>query len=330
MSADFLDLARLGGRKARQVTTHSHDRPHPKFPDRNHRDWVHIEPGSTYAFPEVRGPGALTCLWTTLAPGSATNLREAVSQNLVWKFLRYRNLRCLRDTWLKIRFDGEREPRVAAPLGDFFGTGFGQYRHFQSALAGMTSGGYYAYFPMPFRESCRVEVENTRKDQAVTFYGAATFTSLPGPRDDLAYFHASYRREAQTRPGAPYPILETRGPGRFLGCAVNMEAKRKRDWFLFMEGNLDIHLDGEPEPSIEYTGTEDYFMGGWYFNKGTFSAPYHGLTQKSWRRFRISAYRFHVPDPIEFASSIRVLLHHGEFDEVAADYSSVAYWYAKP
>lgn len=337
MGGDFLDMERLRGTRARQVTTHSHDRPHPKSPDKMHRDWVPIAPRSTYRFPEIQGPGAVTCLWLTVVPGSWTSARKILHGNLLWTALRYRSLRCLQEMWLKVYFDGESAPRVAAPLGDFFGVGFGQYRHFQSDLVGMTSGGYYAYFPMPFARSCRVEVENTSPADPVTFYGAVTHVALERMEEDAGYFHASYRREPETRPGAPYPILETSGRGRYLGCTVSMEGKKKwshfpRFWhgFLFLEGNLNIHVDGEVEPSIEYTGTEDYFMGGWYFNKGTFSAPYHGLTLKSWRRFRISAYRFHVPDPIEFRTGIRVLLHHGEFDEIPADYSSVAYWYARP
>ena len=37
---------------------------------------------------------------------------------------------------------------------------------------------------------------------------------------------------------------------------------------------------------------------------------------------------FH-PEGIPFQKSIRITVHHGEFDEVPANFSSVAYWYQK-
>ena len=74
-----------------------------------------------------------------------------------------------------------------------------------------------------------------------------------------------------------------------------------------------------------------------------FCAPYHGLTVKTLSRFgfvgttllarrrpqRLSQYRFH-PEGIQFRKSLRITVHHGEFDEVAANFSSVAYWYQRP
>jgi hypothetical protein len=41
---------------------------------------------------------------------------------------------------------------------------------------------------------------------------------------------------------------------------------------------------------------------------------------------RLSKYRFH-PEGIPFKRSIHITVHHGEFDEVESNFSSVAYWY---
>ena len=41
---------------------------------------------------------------------------------------------------------------------------------------------------------------------------------------------------------------------------------------------------------------------------------------------RLSQYRFH-PEGIPFQKSIHLTVCHGEFDEVPANFSSVAYWY---
>jgi hypothetical protein len=41
----------------------------------------------------------------------------------------------------------------------------------------------------------------------------------------------------------------------------------------------------------------------------------------------ISAYRFHIPDPVRFQRSIRVTIEHGHANRRCDDYSSTAYWY---
>ncbi|MCL6444512.1 MAG: DUF2961 domain-containing protein, partial [Alicyclobacillus sp.] len=95
----------------------------------------------------------------------------------------------------------------------------------------------------------------------------------------------------------------------------------------FLEGDEFVWVDGKKQPSWNGTGTEDYFISGWYFNRGTFSAPYHALTIKDEARRRISVYRFQIPDAIPFRKSIRVAIEHGHANESRCDYSSVAYWY---
>jgi hypothetical protein len=82
----------------------------------------------------------------------------------------------------------------------------------------------------------------------------------------------------------------------------------------YLDGDLD---DGGDFPTICGTGTEDYFGGAWNFDvpgQGytAYSTPYLGLHQiirpdglyESQQRFGM--YRWHVPDPIRFASALRV------------------------
>lgn len=63
-----------------------------------------------------------------------------------------------------------------APLGDFFGVGFGEYKHYVSNYLMMTAGGYVCQFHMPFYHKARVEIVN--KNEALwvpAFYGAVTY-----------------------------------------------------------------------------------------------------------------------------------------------------------
>jgi hypothetical protein len=101
---------------------------------------------------------------------------------------------------------------------------------------------------------------------------------------------------------------------------------RRGLWFL--EGDERVFVDGESVPSIIGTGTEDYFSSGWYFDTGPYSSLYHGLTIKDSLTGRISAYRWHVADPIPFTRDIRFTIEHGGTNDAPrTDYSSVAFWY---
>ena len=95
----------------------------------------------------------------------------------------------------------------------------------------------------------------------------------------------------------------------------------------FLEGDEMIYIDGEDKPSINGTGTEDYFSSGWYFDRGVYSAPFHGVVIKDEHLSRISAYRWHIEDAMPFHKSIKVTIEHGTNNNVEADYSSVANYY---
>ena len=219
----------------------------------------------------------------------------------------------------------------------------------------MTAGGYVCQFHMPFRHSARVDIVNKNENLWVpAFYGAVTYLAYrdESPLENQAYFHAQYRQEHPTHKGEPYLILDTSATatadaaGHYVGVVLSTEAVNRRAGFAYLEGNTKMWIDGEAEQSLEYTGLEDYYQSAWYYVKTSqrsrteFSAPYHGLTVKSFNRLgllgatmlagtkatRTSQYRFH-PEGIPFQHSIRVACHHGEFDEIEGIYSSVAYWY---
>src|SRR6266496_2752720 len=94
-----------------------------------------------------------------------------------------------------------------------------------------------------------------------------------------------------------------------------------------LEGWESITVDDDRSSVVAGTGTEDYFSGGFYFKDVPFSTPTHGCTKRSFFTGRVSAYRFHVDDPIYFSKSIEIAFDHGLKNSMAADYSGVAYWY---
>jgi hypothetical protein len=279
-----------------------------------------LEPGETHTLAELSGAGLITRLWlTTFLPGKAHVLQDLT-------------LRCF--------WDGEREPSVECPLGDFFGAAFGRYTAYVSAPLSLTSGGFTCAFPMPYAAGARLEIRNEGRSVVDPLFFNVTYYELDEPPPSALRFHAQWRRENPTRPGQPYTILEAEGVGQYVGCHVFMQ---NREWWLrpplseiifprgvgigMLEGYERIWIDGEETPSVTGTGAEDFFNAGWYFRGGTFSTPTYGCTVRNYLTARIAAYRFDLNAPTPFRQSLRLTLDHGFQNQVLTDYSSVAYWY---
>ena len=275
----------------------SHDRGH------GNRDFFSAEPGETVTLAELGGSGVINRQWFTLRSRDSLLLRKAI----------------LRYSW-----DNERHPSVETPFGDFFGCGFAEYRHHTAQLQGMTSGGFHNYWPMPYGNGAKLELVNLSDHPISHIYFNIQYQEtkeVPATR-----FHAQWRRENPTKLDENYLILDAQGKGHYVGCLLNMQSYVKGS-LVFLEGDEMIYIDGEPEPSIYGTGTEDYFQGAWYFLDGEFAAPYHGLTLFDRENAKVSAYRHHVLDPISFDESIRVTIEHCHGNILQEDYSSLAYWY---
>ncbi len=263
-------------------------------------DALRIEPGSTAQLGEVAGPGCVRHIWMTL-----TTL-PADPHELVANVFR-------------VFWDGEASPSVEVPVGDFFGLGFGRRRPFVSLplQAGPEDGkAMSCWFPMPFAEGARFEVENQGQGVTILFYYIDYEAHPPDSADpELARFHAWWNRVPETfglaerrgytredyrldrrRPvgaglgfGAPwsepnldaahnYVLLDVHGDGQYVGCVLNVDVfeRQVNDWY--GEGDDMIFVDGEAwPPRLHGTGTEDYFDTAFCPTR-TFWAPYHGIS----------------------------------------------------
>jgi hypothetical protein len=265
------------------------------------RDRYELAPGDSVVLLEVEGPGVVRQLWITVASPDPHYLRR-ISLRMYW--------------------EGEDNPSVDVPLGDFFGNGFAK-THYTALPMGVSSGGFYSYLPMPFRRRARILAMNGTGQVVDAFYFNANVELGADLLRPLATFHAAWNRDARTTSLRPHTILEAEGSGHLVGVSLNAEGYEAG--YGFLEGDEIFTVDGEFRG--QGTGTEDYFNGGWYFQEGPFTAPYHGVVLMDPERGRIAAYRWHLPDPVRFEDSIRVELEHGHGNESVADYATVAYWY---
>lgn len=275
-----------------------------------------IAPGATLTLADLHGPGRIVHFWCTIADGEPYYSRLLT---------------------LKIYWDGETNPSVECPIGDFFGIGHGMDVPYTSLPVRVASDGRgrNCYWPMPFRKSARLVVTNDGRERCDAFYYYVDWQKLHSLPANTGYFHAMYRQEFPCVMGRNYMIADIVGRGQYVGTVLSVYMTSP-GWF--GEGNDFFFIDGEKEPGLRGTGTEDYFCDGWGFRPQ--AGPFYGAPL--WEGFdtgdRGSAYRWHIPDPVAFRKSLRVEIEH-KGSQVFPDgtstgfierddlFSSVAFWY---
>ncbi|MFH1569672.1 MAG: glycoside hydrolase family 172 protein, partial [Gemmatimonadota bacterium] len=244
---------------------------------------------------------------------------------------------------LRIYWDGQEQPSVECPVGDFFACGWGKYAPVVSLPVCVNPGSAFnCYWEMPFRKHCRITMTNIAVE-AMTLYYQVNYTLTEVPAD-AAYFHAQFRRTNPLPYKEVYTILDgVRGQGQYVGTYMAWGVNNTGWWG---EGEIKFYLDGDREfPTICGTGTEDYFCGSYNFeNREThqyqeFTTPYAGLPQvirpdglyQSQTRFGL--YRWHIADPVRFQKDLKVTIQAlgwrsgGRYLPLQDDIASVAYWY---
>jgi len=259
------------------------------------RDFVVIKKGETFELPVIKGPAIISHIWMTLA-----------CEDLIYP----------RKVIIRAYWDGEENPSIECPYGDFFGVGHGQVSNFVSGpLAMITTdpptwnrAGMNCFLKMPFNESARFEIVNECDRDIWAFFYQISYENYDEPfPEDVLRFHASWKRTLCTgwgefEMGTPYPafrlnsvqevvfntpnldgkenyvILDCEGEGHFVGCNLSVHNITNKTYTWFGEGDEMIFIDGEEfPPSIHGTGTEDYFCCA-FFLPGKFSAPNFGIS----------------------------------------------------
>ena len=280
--------------------------------------FVIIKPGETFTLADISGQGSIQHIWMTPTGN--------------WRF-----------SILRMYWDGETSPSVEVPVGDFFAMGWGKYAPVQSLAICVNPGSAFnSYWPMPFRRGAKITMENMDARPMRIYYQVDfTRTQLPA---DTAYFHAQFRRVNPLPYKDVYTIIDkVKGKGQYVGTYMAWGVKSNGWWG---EGEIKFFMDGDKEfPTINGTGTEDYFCGSYNFENQErkqyepFTSPYSGLIQvlkpdglyQSQQRFGL--YRWHIPDPVRFESDLRVTIHalgwrnDRRYLPLTDDISSVAYWY---
>jgi hypothetical protein len=277
-----------------------------------------IKPKQTFVLADIDGQGAIQHIWMTPTG--------------TWRY-----------SILRMYWDGEKDPSIEVPVGDFFTMGWGVYAKVQSLAVCVNPGSAFnSYWPMPFRKHAKITMENLDDRDMVVYY-QIDYTQTEVPKD-AAYFHAQFRRVNPLPYKDVYTILDgVKGKGQYVGTYLAYGVHNDGWWG---EGEIKFYLDGDKDfPTINGTGTEDYFCGSYNFENQEkkqyeeFTSPYSGLIQvikpdglyKSQQRFGL--YRWHIVDPIRFDNDLKVTMQDlgwrsgGRYLPLQDDMSSVAFWY---
>jgi hypothetical protein len=279
---------------------------------------VVIGPGARVTLADISGPGVVRHIWLTTAPQ--------------W----------WRRMVLRAHWDDDPQPAVLVPLGDFFGQGFAEYAPLSSQFVTVAPhGGLNCYWPMPFRRRATLSLENLSADAAVVYYQVDyTLEDVPAA---AGYLHAEWRRSWPVGEREVHAIVDgVRGRGHYAGTYLAAGVTYPGWWG---EGEVKFYLDDDDQfPTICGTGTEDYFGGAYNWDVPgagytTYCSPFLGMHQvirpdglyRGQPRFGL--YRWHGPDPVHFATSLRVTVQDlgwrrdGRYLPRRDDLASTAFWY---
>lgn len=283
--------------------------------------FVIIPPDSTFTMGEITESGIIQHIWMT----PVGDYRKSI---------------------FRIYWDGEENPSVEVPVGDFFLSGWGLNKEPQVNSLAMSvnpKNGFNSYWPMPFRENCKITMENQGdRDLRVYYQIDYALTKIPA---GAAYFHAQFRQVESLPFKEVYTIVDgISGKGQYVGTYLAHGARSPGWWG---EGEIKFYIDGDTDfPTINGTGEEDYFCGSYGYEMRmengeetytAFSTAYAGFhhvrdpEDTTMRKF--GQYRWHITDPIRFDNDLRITIQslgwkeNGAYLPLEDKLASVAYWY---
>jgi hypothetical protein len=233
----------------------------------------------------------------------------------------------LRELSLKITWDGDKEPAVWTPLGDFFGSAPGANKYSSLPLGLTADGTWYCYWYMPFKKSALLELTNDGKTKLDVNF-EITYAPLTKPIETLGRFHAKWHRDAfppaEPERAIDWTMLKTEGTGRFCGVMLHVW-NPCGDWW--GEGDEKFFVDGEKFPSTFGTGSEDYFGYAWSSGRIFFQALHNQPNNENNNKGHLSVNRWQIADNVPFQKSYEGVIEKYFTNKRPTLFSCITYWY---
>jgi hypothetical protein len=244
----------------------------------------------------------------TLSPGETIHLAKRAGP--AW--LRGIRLYLPRSAYAAVRlslvFDAA--TAVDVPLADFFATSSDAPAPARGVLAGEDAAGWlYAWIPMPFREDADVSLTADPSLTApVTVDSALSFDNAPIAGDVAAY--RALLSDACVESG-DFALYAANGAGKVIGLSARYRANAGAT-LGYLEGDERAYFDSAITPGWYGTGVEDFFDGGFYFDRGAFARALAGATRVDPDGSgTTAAYRWMLTEPIAYANALRLTQEAG-------------------
>lgn len=220
----------------------------------------------------------------------------------------------MRQTILRIFFDGAATPQIEAPIGDFFGAAPGINPFVSLPFTVKQDGTMICRFVMPFKQNALIQIENM-SPIPVEIESKISVKDYNWEEGRSMYLRAHWRVDHGIKAGTEVrdvPYLLAMGKGRVVGAACylmnpsNIPTAGGNWWG---EGDEKIFVDNDKFPSFFGTGSEDYFNYSWSI-EDIFYYPYCGQPRDDGPCTRgfITNFRWHIIDDIPFYDKLAFYL----------------------
>lgn len=212
---------------------------------------------------------------------------------------------------IKVYIDGNASPDMTfhwglPTLAPFFGNNGAAWDGGRSALitSGSNDGDGHLKIKIPFTTSIKITLTcGETSPNTAKFFWDVSYKLTPNYSIDWGRCKRLQVNEIWNTAETPYSnvnIATVSGRGCIYGWTVVFKSAENN--FNFLEGNPQIKIDGEVSPSMVWSGTEDFFLNGFYFSGGKQLAEDHGTAfmHNGTGNFNIGTYRWFLDDPIPF------------------------------
>jgi len=159
---------------------------------------------------EMEGPGCIQRIWFTHSAGDKPGLLE------------------LKGEHIRVFLDGNATPAIDVPLESLFDN---SNPRFPNPLAGQGVGGFYCYVPIPYKKSCKVEVDGL----GVRFY-QINYSTFPSAKEVKPFSMSLSKKEQEALAEA---CARWNDPIAFLRDSAAIE---KKDVSIIAPGRFDLEL----------------------------------------------------------------------------------------
>ncbi len=227
---------------------------------------------------------------------------------------------------LKLIFDSE--TRADLRLDQLFGLESSSADAPRSLLHGIDEHGYgYFYLPMPFHTGAIVRLYRLDGEASPAVEYGYALAGVPPATDALrlrASVHQTCIDGGRLEPDLQ--LLDLSGRGRWIAIYTrqqNIVTDQIGGVGNYLEGDERLYVDGSPHPSWHGTGNEDFYNGGFYFDRnGAYGFrhrfPFTGAPWHAYDGVLVAAsrmYRLLLVDAVPFYRRLQLRLERGAYGD---------------